>query len=142
MVAAMGVGQKRFGAVRIPLDRDTGALGGPQADDLFGIDVDLRAEAAADIGRDHPQLVLRRYIVERAEHQPRDMRVLRGGPERVVILALVIDTERSTRLHRVGNQAVVDDIHFGDMGRRRDRCIGCAASPISQSKIRLFLASG
>jgi hypothetical protein len=38
--------------------------------------VDLGAEAAADVGRDHAQLVLRDLQHERAHRQPDDVRVL------------------------------------------------------------------
>ena len=117
MVAAMGIGQEGFGAVGDPLDRHAGLLGGPQADDFFRIDVDLRAEAAADIRRDDAQLVFRRDIVEGAHHQTGDMRVLRGRPAGVVIFRLVIDAERRARLHRVWHQPVVDDVELRHMGR-------------------------
>ena len=100
---------------RRPLDRHARALRGPEADDLFGVDVDLGAEAAADIGRDDPQLVLGRDVVERAHHQPRDMRVLRRRPAGVVVLGRVVVAERGARLHRVRHQAVVVDVDLGDV---------------------------
>ena len=61
VIAAMRVGQEAFGALRRPFDRPSAdALRRPQADDFLGIDEDLGAEAAADIGRDDAQLVLGR----------------------------------------------------------------------------------
>src|SRR3546814_508023 len=59
MVAAMGVGEEGFAALRRPFDRAPNLLGGPDTDGFLGIAEDLRAEAAADIGRDHAHLVLR-----------------------------------------------------------------------------------
>ena len=83
VVAAMRVGEEGLGAVAGPFHRAPDLLGGPDADRLLGIDEDLGAEAAADIGRDHAQLVLRRDADEGRQHQPRHMRVLAGGVERV-----------------------------------------------------------
>ena len=49
----------------------------PQRHDFFGIDENLRAEAAADVRRDHAQLVLRRHADEGGDDEARDVRVLR-----------------------------------------------------------------
>ena len=133
VVAAMRVGQEALGAVGDPFHRHAGLLRGPQADDLFRIDVDLRAEAAADIGRDDAQLVFRRDIVEGAHHQPREMRVLRGRPAGVVVLRLVVMAERGARLHRVRHQPVVDDVELDDMRGLRERrggFVGIAEVPV------------
>ena len=48
------------------------------------------------------------------------MRVLRCRPAGIVILGLVIDAERGTRLHRIRHEAVVDEVERGDMGGRCD----------------------
>ena len=50
---------------------------------LLGVEEDLRAEAAADVGRDHAHLVLRQAEHERAHQQPLDVRVLVRDVERV-----------------------------------------------------------
>ena len=63
MIAAMRIRQERFGAIRDPLDRAPHALGRPQADHLFRVDIDLGPESAADIRRDHPKFVFRRNCV-------------------------------------------------------------------------------
>ncbi len=134
----MRVRQEGFGAIGIPFHRHAGLLGRPETDDLFRIDVDLRSEAAADVRRDHPQLVLRRDVVEGAHHQPRDMRVLAGRVAGVVILRGVVDTERSARLHRIGRQAVVVNLDLGDVCGIGNRLVGCGRRRrVSQSKIRL-----
>ena len=85
VVAAVRVGQERLRAVAGPFHRPADLLRRPQADDLFRIDEDLRAEAAADIGRDHAQLVLGRHADEGRDDEPRDVRVLRGVPEREAV---------------------------------------------------------
>jgi hypothetical protein len=81
----MGVGQKGLGAVAGPLHRTADLLGGPQRHHLLGVDEDFRAEAAADVGRHHAQLVLLRDVVERRQHEAGDMRVLRRRVERKVL---------------------------------------------------------
>ncbi len=83
---------------------------GPEADDLFGIDEDLGAETAADIRRDHAQLVLRRHADEGRDHEPRDVRVLAVVFQSVQrVVARVVVAERRARLHRVRHQPVVDE---------------------------------
>ncbi len=118
VIAAVGVGQEGFGAVAGPFHRAPHFLGGPQRHHLLGIDVDLGAEAAADIGRDHPQLVLRRDVVEGRQHQPRDMRILRRRVEREMLFGLVVFGDRRARLHRVRHQPVVGDVERDHIGRR------------------------
>ena len=110
VVTAMRVGEEGFGAVAGPLHGAADLLRGPQRHHLFGIDVDLRTEAAADVGRDHAQLVLGRDVVERRQHEAGDVRVLRGRPQRVVLFGRVVIGDRRARLHRIRRQAVVGEI--------------------------------
>ena len=115
--------RKDFGAIRRPLHRPANLPRRPEADDLFRIDEDLRAEAAADVGRDHAQLVLRRHADEGGDDETRDVRVLRGVPQRQVVGAGVVFGERRARLDRIRHQAVVDDVELGDvLGRGKGRC--------------------
>ena len=115
VVAAMRVGQEEFRAVRRPFHRPARLARGPQANDFLRIDENLRAEAAADVGRDHPQFVLRRHADKGGDDQARHVRVLRGIPEREIVVAGVVFGERRARLDRVRHQAVVDDVELGDM---------------------------
>ncbi len=115
VVAAMRVGEEGFRAVGGPLHRPAHLARRPQADDLFRIDEDLRAETAADIRRDDPQLVLRRHADEGGDDQTRDMRVLRGIPQRQIVGAGVVFGQRRARLHGVRHQPVVDDVELGDV---------------------------
>ena len=107
-----------------PFHRAAHLLGGPHAHRLLGVDEDLGAEAAADVRGDHPQLVLGGDADEGGEHQPRHMRVLAGGVEGVVLAALVVVAHRRARLHRIGNQAVVDEVERGDMGGAGEGGVG------------------
>ena len=121
----MGVGQEGLGTVAGPLHRASHLLGGPQRHHLLGIDEDLRAETATDIGCHHPQLVLGRDVVERRQHQPGDMRILRRRVERIMLLGFVIFRDRRARLHRVRHQAVVGDVERDHVGRGFERGFGC-----------------
>ncbi len=144
MVAAMRVAEESFSALRRPFHRPADPLGRPDADRLLGVDEDLGAEAAADIGRDHAQFVLGRDADEGGEHQPGHMRVLAGGEERVVVLALVVDADRRARLHRVGGEAVVDEVDLHDLlrqleGRVRRRLV--AEMPLIDRVVRRDLVN-
>ena len=86
---------------RRPLHRTADLLGRPEAHGLLGIDEDLRAEAAADVGRDHAQLVLGRDADEGRQHEPRDVRVLARGVEREAVRA----RSRSRRSPRAARSA-------------------------------------
>ncbi len=119
----MGVGEERLGAIAGPLHRAPHPLGGPQRHHFLGVDEDLRAEAAADIGRHHPQLVLMRDVVERRQHQAGDMRILRRGVEGKMLLGVVVFADRRARLHRVRHQPVVGDVERNHVGRRLERGI-------------------
>ena len=81
VVTPMGVRQESLGPVRGPFHRAAHLLRRPDANGLLGIDEDLRAEAASDIGRDDPELVLGRDADEGREHETRHMRVLARGVE-------------------------------------------------------------
>ena len=76
VVAAMGVGNETLGTLSRPLDRPAHFLGRPGDEGFLGIVKNLRTKAAADIGGDHAQLVLRNGEHERAHQQADDMRVL------------------------------------------------------------------
>ena len=56
VVAAVRVGEERFAALGRPLDRPADALARPHERHVLGVEEDLRAEAAADVGRDHAHL--------------------------------------------------------------------------------------
>ena len=114
MVAALRVGDEGLRPVGRPFDRPLHLGGGPGDDRLLGIMVDLGAEAAADVRRHDPELMFRQMQHEGAHQQADDMRVLAGGIERVVARTAVVFADRRARLHRVGDQAVVDQVELGD----------------------------
>ena len=100
MVATMRVGEERLGPIRRPFDRPVDLLRRPGADRLLGVNEDLRAEAAADVGRDDAQLVFRRKADERREHEPRDMRVLARRIKRDRVRSRIVVADGGARLHR------------------------------------------
>ena len=121
MVAAMRVGEEGLAAVGRPFDRPLQLLRSPGADRFFRIDIDLRPEAAADIGGDNPELGFRNAQHEGTDHKPRQMRVLRGGEQRVGLVDGVVFRHGGTRLHRVRNKTVVPHFqldHRGSLGQR------------------------
>ena len=115
MVAAVRVGHEAFGALAGPLHRAAHLAGRPGDDRLFGVVVDLRAEAAADIRRHDAQLVLRDVQHEGAHQQPDHMRVLAGGVQREVAGGGVEVADRGARLHGVRDQAVVGQVELHDL---------------------------
>ena len=71
--------------------------------------------------------------MKRREHQPRDMRVLARRVERDRVGPEVVFADRRARLHRVRDQAIVDEIDLGHVlcrGERRVRRSFVAEMPI------------
>ena len=79
--------------------------------------IDLRAEAAADIGRHDADLVLGQLEHEGAHQEADDVRVLARGVERVVAGGALELADRRARLHRIGDEPVVDDVELRHMRR-------------------------
>ena len=98
-LAAMGVVHHRFRARRHPLHRAAQFLRRPHHQQIVGIGAALEPEAAADVGRDYPDLVLRHVEDVRNLHA-HAVRILRRGMQRVEILGRVVVADRDARLHR------------------------------------------
>jgi hypothetical protein len=120
----MRVRQEGLRAVARPLHRASDALGRPDADRLLGIDEDLGAESAADVGGDDAELVLGRDADEGGEHETGDMRVLRGRVKRVGLGARIVVADGRPRLHGVRDEAVVDDLEPRDVLGRPEGGVG------------------
>ena len=117
VVAAVRVREEGLGALRGPLDRAVQLLRRPGDDGLLGVEVDLGAEAAADVGRDHAHLVLGQPQHERRHEQALDVRVLVRDVERVGIVGARVARDRGARLDGVGDEAVVDEFERRDVVR-------------------------
>jgi hypothetical protein len=79
-------------AVLDPFHRLAGDDGGDRRADVAGIGADLVAKAAADVGRDHMDLLLRQ-LGDQRHHGADDMRGLEGAPDRQ--LALILSKEQT-----------------------------------------------
>ena len=107
VIASLRVGEETLTTCRRPLHRASNLFRRPCQYALLGIDEDLGAEAAADIGRDDAELVLGDAEDERAHDEPMDVRILRRDPQRQVIRAPVIARQGRARLHGDGGEALV-----------------------------------
>ena len=96
-VAAVRRRDERLRAIFRPLHRDAEALGDRRRDVLFAVDVDLRAEAAADFGRDGADLILAE-AGHRRDERPQDVRVLRRRPDGHRLLARLVVRDDAARL--------------------------------------------
>src|SRR6202042_2276268 len=67
VVAALIVGDETFRAVLLPFHRPRDLAARPDHERVLGINEGLHAKAAADIGRDQAQLVLRQFQYELGE---------------------------------------------------------------------------
>jgi hypothetical protein len=110
----MRVGQEGLAALGRPLDGAV-ELWPPRWRHVLGVQEDLGAEAAAHVGRDHAHLVLGQAQHEGRHQQPLDVRVLVGHVQRVLVRGAVVAGVGGARLHRVGDQAVVDQVQLGDV---------------------------
>src|SRR3990170_3517037 len=118
MIAAMGIRQEGFGAVRRPFDgAASDAFRSPYTRYLFAIDEDFGTQAAAHIGGDDPQLVFGGEAMEGRNHQARHMRILARGIKRIVLGTRVIGTDCGAGFQGVWNEPVVDDVKPGYMRR-------------------------
>src|SRR6188508_3441372 len=80
-VAPVVRGVHALAAALDPLDRPLELARGPRQRDLLAVDLQLGAEAAADLGRDRPDLLLADPELQR-EEQPQEVRDLGAGRQR------------------------------------------------------------
>ena len=90
------------------LDRAFELHRNPAQDGLFGIDVELGAETAADFRGDRPNLVLRQPEHHR-ELRAQQMRNLGSGVDRELLHPGVVVRDDRARLDRYRRHALVDD---------------------------------
>ncbi len=139
VVAALRVGDKAFAPLADPFDRPADFRAGPGDDRFFGIVELLHAEAAADVGRHDPQLVLRNVEDESAHQQPHHVRELARSPERVLAGRRVVFGDRRARLHRIADQPVVDEADARHMRGLAESGIGrrlVAERPVAAQIVR------
>ncbi len=115
VIPSVGVGHEGLRSLGGPFHRPLEFPRRPGADGLLGVDEDLRAEAAADVGRHHPELVLGRELNECGNHQPGHVGILTGGVKRDLVAAGVVVADGGPRFDSVGDQPVVDQLQLGDV---------------------------
>ena len=131
VVAAVRVGHEALRPLSQPAYRPLQLARRPADDRVLRIGRDLGSEAAADIRRDHPELVLRLVEHEGAEQQAHRMRGLGGAVEGELLLALVVLGHRRARLHRMRDDALVDELQPRGVRRRLESGV---------NRLRRFLA--
>ena len=122
VVAAHHVGDEGLAALAGPFHRPPELLGREGEHGVFRVGKGLGAEAAADVGGHHPEIPGLGPQNGAGDHVAHPPDVLRAGVQG--ILAPVELGERGARLHRVRDQAVVDDPqldHAAPPGRARPR---------------------
>ena len=97
-----------------PLDWFAQLHRNPAEQCFFRIDVELRAEAAADFGRDDAQAVFG-YADHQRDLRSHEVRYLRRRPQRQLLLARKISGEHAARLHRDGRESLICDALLDDM---------------------------
>ena len=90
-----------------PAGRRPQLPGHGEGDELLGVHVELRAEAAADRRGDHAQLVLR-HAGRRRQHHLEDVRDLRGRPHRVLAAVGLRHDRHAAGLHGRRDQPLLD----------------------------------
>ena len=145
LVAAVVGRDQRLRAGLGPLDRVAQLRRDHEDEDLLGGDLQLAAEAAADVGGDHPQLVLGQPE-RRRQHRAQDVRDLRGRPHGE-LLAGRVDDHRA-RLHERRDQPLLAEPRAGRRPSRgrsrrrrwpRRRCRRVPAAPESNTHVRILL---
>ena len=144
MVAALGVGQERFGAFGGPFHRAAELLRREKDERVFVIDERLHAEAAADVFGDDAQ-----FRVFDAEDVLGDagahaVDALAAGVERVFVGCLVVGAEAGARLHRVDDDALVDELQRRDVRGLGEGGVGrgLVAQFVVERDVRFRLAGG
>ena len=126
-----------------PLDRPAAEpLRGEQDEHVVGVAEDLRAERAADVRADAPDLVLRHAHHECREEQSLDVRRLARHPDRVLVGAGVVPADVAPGLHRVRDEPLVDEpLLDHDLGRvdRGGGAVLVAHGPLEDDVVRRVL---
>ena len=126
LVAAVDRGEVALRALLRPLHRPADPLRQSERERLLGVDVELRAEAAADVRRDHPQARLGHAEDDR-EPEAQDVRDLGRRPERVLVGRGLVGRDHAARLDRVRDQALLAVALLHGHGRVAEDALDVAA---------------
>ena len=121
-VAAVDGGEVSLRPLLGPLDGTSEPPCQREREQLLGVDVQLRAKAAADVGRDDAELRLGHADRGRCE-QSQDVRDLGRSPDRRLAGRGIGLHHDPSRLHRVRDQTRVVVALLDRRGRVRERCV-------------------
>ena len=112
--------EKMLAPVLDPLDRPSQEEGRRCQCDLFRVHDELGAEAAADVGRDHTQLI---FVKPQQHHQEGTHLVgeLRRRPQSQPVLVDVVDRNCAAPFDRMCATAMLLELHAGAAGSARER---------------------
>ena len=139
IVTPMCVGLEGFRALRRPFHRALQLAGGEAGQHMFGIQKQLHAEAAADIGCDHAEVIFRQVEDAAGEELPHQPGTLGIGVQRPFVAAGIIICHRRAGFHAGDHDAVIHDRQARDMGGLGEKRIGLvlvADMPIKAGIIR------
>ena len=108
VVASVRGGEEVFLPALYPLDWPAEVLGNHAGDDLFGVEVELAAEAAAHVGGYDSYLVFG-MPGHQGEEQPDEVGYLGGGIDGELVGSGVEVGDDAARLHGIGYESLVDD---------------------------------
>ena len=128
VIARLRVGEEAFGPARRPLERTAEAARRPREGGVFGIGLDLRAEATADVGR-HTAHALGGDAQDAREVDGQRMDALQRRVKRVALSGGVPLGEGRARLHEAGDEAVVEEREARDVGGGGDGARGGRGIP-------------
>ena len=128
VIARLGVAEEAFGPARRPLERPAQAARRPREGGIFGIGLDLRAEATTDVGRHAPHAV-DRDAEDAREVEGQRMHALKRRVKRVALCDGVPLGEGRARLQEAGDEAVVEERETRDVGGGGDGARGGRGIP-------------
>ena len=123
VVAPLRVADKMFGPVGLPPNRLAKPARGFENQGIFPIEKDSRAEAAADVVGQDPQ-VCRRDLQHLCKNVAKRVHALAAEMQRQSAACGVERPHRSTRLHVVRDDARIDDLYLHRMRGLREDLVG------------------
>ena len=111
VIAALRIANEMLAAISHPFHRALQPLCGFQHQRIFAIGKSLRAEATADIRRNHAELVGRNFHALRRDCIAHAMHALARNRQRELLGGGIILTNCATRFHVIGDQAIILDIN-------------------------------
>ncbi len=123
VVAALRIAEEMLGAIRDPGHRLTQAHGGDGGQRIFAIAKQLGAEAAADIGRHHVEL-LPRQMENTGQHIAHGVRALARQSQRQAVIRWIVLGDDAARVEIIGRQPLIDQRQRHDFGGLRESAGG------------------